>query len=616
MRSVFTIYFRAVMTALSIPMLSVAGASPVDPVSRSGAGTTELVILHTNDLHSKLTGSAPESQYSPMTVNDDKTIGGFARIAAVIDQEKAKDPDALVLDAGDFMMGSIFHALESKSGFELPLMDEMGYNAVGLGNHEFDFGVETLSKIIKSSLSNHTIPPILLSNIEFSAESGTDDELESLYHQSVIRDYCIIERKGLRIGLFGILGYDAASVTPAVAPAKFTDPVKTAIRISKKLKKEEGVDIVICLSHSGVAKNRKGDWDGEDAEIARKAKDIDIIISGHSHTRLDKPLMVNGTPVVQTGCYGQNVGRLIIRYENGHVSVSSYNLIRIDDSVKGDEYIHNRIETRKKLIDREILNPLGLMYDQPVTDAAFELSCEEEKNVEESNMGPFLADAIRYYINHLSGDSADLSMIATGTIRDNMVTGKQTIPDIFRILPLGSGMDSIPGYPLAKIYVTGRELKNIIEVLLAAYPSNHSYYCFYSGIRVSINPEKGLLNKVQKIELGDEATGYRPVDLNRKNEEMYGIAANSYLLKFMGLIKKKSFGLIRVTPKDRNGLPVSDINTCIIDFNPYEQGIQEGKEWLGVYSFIKSFPDINSDNLPDIPEYYRNCPQRMIIIGR
>jgi 5'-nucleotidase len=543
---------------------------------------------------------------------NDSTLGGFARIAAVIAKEKNEDPETLVLDAGDFLMGSLFHALEPRFGFQLTLMCEMGYDAVALGNHEFDFGLGTLTKIIKSSSNGNKIPPVLLANIEFSKSSGLDDDLADLYSKSLIKDYLIIERKGLRIGIFGILGYDAASVAPYAAPVKFADPVKTAVRISKKLKEEEGVDIVICLSHCGVGKNKKGEWDGEDAEIARKAEDIDIIIGGHSHTRLEQPLMINGTSIVQAGANGFSAGRLVITFENGRVTANSYQMININDSIAGNELIHNKIEAHKKLIEREILNQFGLEYNRPLCDAVFDLNCDEQNKVEGSNLGPFLADALRFYVNSESGDSANITMVAAGTVRDNINAGKQSVSDIFRVVSLGSGGDSIPGFSVAKIFVTGRELKNIIEVLLAAYPSSHSYYCYYSGIRVSFNPEGRLLRKVKKIEMGDEGSGYRIIDPNKKNKDLYGIAASAYLLNFIGIIKTKSFGLVNVIPKDRYGMPVSDISKCLIDFNPAIQGIQEGKEWLGVCSFVKSLPDINSDGVPEIPEYYRNYPQRLV----
>src|ERR1035437_169890 len=130
---------------------------------RLGAQTEKkITILHTNDLHSRLTGFAPESDYSPMTINDDKTVGGFARIAAIIKSEKENNNGTtLVLDAGDFFMGTLFPSLEVKTGFQLRLMKEMGYDVIGIGNHEYEFGPEWLASVIGKSAGKGAIPSIL-----------------------------------------------------------------------------------------------------------------------------------------------------------------------------------------------------------------------------------------------------------------------------------------------------------------------------------------------------------------------------------------------------------------------------------------------------------------------
>ncbi len=141
-----------------------------------------ITIIHTNDMHSRLTGYSPELSYTPLTTNDDKTVGGFARIATIISNEKkAGDGITLVVDAGDFLMGTLFQGLEPTTGFQLRLMKTMGYDAVCIGNHEFDFGPGKLAEIINSSARGGDIPPVLLSNAVFSDEDQADDELEKLF---------------------------------------------------------------------------------------------------------------------------------------------------------------------------------------------------------------------------------------------------------------------------------------------------------------------------------------------------------------------------------------------------------------------------------------------------
>ncbi|MCK5537292.1 MAG: metallophosphoesterase, partial [Bacteroidales bacterium] len=176
----------------------------------------ELIILHTNDLHSKLTGYGPESEYSPLITGNDSTIGGFARLATIFEEtRKQSNANTLILDAGDFLMGSLFHFAERETGFQLNLMKEIGYDVITLGNHEFDFGPDALAEILKSAKKNGEIPQIVASNMKFSEKSTEDDKLEGFYKDSTIQAYTLIEKNGLKIGLFGLVGEDAKDVAPA-----------------------------------------------------------------------------------------------------------------------------------------------------------------------------------------------------------------------------------------------------------------------------------------------------------------------------------------------------------------------------------------------------------------
>ena len=147
--------------------------------ANSSAQDRKLVILHTNDLHSRLDGFAPSSAYTPGSINDDKTLGGFSRIANLISKEREANPGSLlVVDDGDFLMGTIFHFMEEYNGFQLPLMKKMGYDFVALGNHEFDFGTGKLSLIIDKSVERGPIPELLLSNAVLSETDKRDDGIE------------------------------------------------------------------------------------------------------------------------------------------------------------------------------------------------------------------------------------------------------------------------------------------------------------------------------------------------------------------------------------------------------------------------------------------------------
>ncbi len=561
----------------------------------------KLVILHTNDLHSNLTGFGPESEYSPLSLNDDQTRGGFARLQTLIRQLSDQNPETnLLVDAGDFLMGTFFHPLEEETGFQLRLMKQMGYDYITLGNHEFDFGPEILANTIQAALDDGEIPFIVHSNIIFSNESG-DDKLEDLYHQGIIKPYYIHHCCDLKIGIIGLTGKNAAEDAPASYPVQFGSPVKYAGKLVKLLKNKEQADIIICLSHSGIHKNDKGEWEGEDINLARKVKEIDVIISGHSHVETPEAIQVNNTIIAQSGYNCRNLGSMELHLSDKQITGHNYRLVPVDDRIRGDETFNKRIELEKKLIDEKYLKRMNLHYDNAIAETSFDLVFNPVN--EESNLGTFIADAVRYYLNTAACKPADITLIASGLIRENLlkgITGIQTAPDIFRIVNLGKGDDDIPGYPVSKLYVTAKELKKLMEVLLLMQGSSDDYFFFFSGIRLYYNPKKLLLHKIQKIEIDDKV-----LDASKSNQQLYSIAANAHLLNFIGLVQKYSHGLVKLIPKDKDGIPYTNIKNAIIDFDEREVGIQEGKEWLAIIAFLKSFEDTNGNGIPDIPEYYR-----------
>ena len=569
----------------------------------------KIVILHTNDIHSRLIGYAPESNYTPLTLNDDKTIGGFARIATIIENEvKSNSGTTLVIDAGDFLMGTLFQELEPTTGFQLRLMKTMGYDVVCIGNHEFDFGDEKLADMVSSAAKGGEIPPVLLGNAVFDKKASGDDAIEQLFSSGTMGRKYIMEKNGLKIGFFSLMGKVADENAAYAPPLKFSNQVRSARKLVGELENEK-CDIIICLSHSGVGLDKKGEWAGEDVELAKKVRGIDIIISGHTHTKLEKPIMVNGIPVVQAGEYGQYVGKLELTYDKGTVTVDNYSLLPVDDRTAGDPRINQLIEDQKKLVNNEILKPIGMDYSKPVAESGFLLECNEMGDIKGSNLGPLVADAIHSYLNNHTRNGIDVSMVAVGVIRDKIVPGMQSAPDIFRIMSMGEGKDNIPGYPLSRIYITGKELKSVLEILQMASKSVPDNYCYYSGIRVEYDPKGGLLNKIRKIEIIDRIGKIRDVDFSKKNKALYSVAANSYMLEFVGIIKKMSFGLINVVPKDASGGKITDMKTAVIDMDETKDGVQEGKEWLAIMEYLSSMKDTNGNGIPDVDEKYRTAVQ-------
>lgn len=574
----------------------------------------KLTILHTNDFHSHLQGFAPESAYTPGVADNDPTWGGLSRIAAIISESRNDNPaSTLVVDAGDCLMGTLFHALETETGFQLPLMKKAGYDVVAMGNHDFDFGPAAYAEIIRKSLQRGEIPVMLAGNAVTDPDDPGDDAFEALLSDGLIRHYTITERDGIKIGIFSLIGKDADESAPYAPPVTFSKIIPASKKLVKELKKE-GCDVIICLSHSGISKDKNGGWTGEDVKLAQKVKGIDLIISGHTHVLLKEPLFVNGIPIVGVGDNGRFVGRIELLAGSNGVKLEKYEAIPIDDNTDSRSEIQSEIVVQQEKIDQVILNPLGMTYSMPVAIAPYAISYEEYGDAKGSNLGALVADAIYNYVNS-EGPGVDIAIVAAGVLRDPIQPGVQSVADIFRVMSLGSGNDNVPGYALSKMWVTGKELKNITEILLFTSASSPSNYPFYSHLRIEYDPEGRLFNKVRKIELTDPQGNVSEVNTSKDDPKLYSIVANSYMADNLGLVKKKTLGLIKVEPKSEDGKVVTGMDNFIMDFNAVESGIQEGKEWLALVKYLQQFKPAEGGGLPVIPDLYRNPPPSLVPIS-
>lgn len=580
------------------------------------AGEKILTIIHTNDLHSHLLGFSPNIDYRPDVTGGDGTQGGWARIATLIKQEKEKRKNpVLVLDGGDFLMGSLFHMISREEAVELRLMKEMGYDAVTLGNHEFDLKPRGLAQILQSAEAKGGMPSIVFSNAIFSQESDRDDTLEEVFKKGLVKPYMVMEKDGIKIGIFGLMGKDAAEKAPFASPVKFRDPVEMAKEMVKILREKEKVDVVICLSHSGLSKNKSR---SEDEILAKEVQGLDVIVGGHSHTRLEKPIVVGSTLILQASAYGKCVGVLDLLWDKGKVKQKNYRLIDIDATIPGDMALQKKIESFTGMIDRDVLKEVNLSSTKVIGQTAFDLRIAEE----ESNLGNLIADSIRWYVNKYDYNPNDpatkvvVAIESNGVIRDSLLRGKTgalAVCDVFRSIPLGIGMDDTMGYPLISCYLYAAEIKKALEVLTSVYPrKGSSYFLQVSGLKFTYNPRRVIFDRVTNIWMGSEEEGYKPLDYSESNKTLYRLAANIYNATFLKVVGKYTYQILNIVPKDRNGLPVADLAAFRVDGDKNKDGIQELKEWIGVMDYIKSFPDTNGDGLADVPEKYKGKLGRIV----
>lgn len=249
----------------------------------------ELVVLHTNDTHSCI---MPLSE----TLADTMLAGraGFLRRIAMLEEERRAEPELLLFDSGDFCQGSPYYTL-FKGDVEVGLMNRMGYDAGTIGNHEFDYGLENMARVL-GGLNF----PIVCANYKFT-QYGLD---------KIVKPYVILKRKGLKIGVFGLgTELDGMVDKKNYEQTVYLDPVKTAQEMADLLRQKK-CDVVICLSHLGWEEKGMGDQ-----EMIRRTRGIDLVLGGHSHTYMKELENVNNldgkpVPVDQNGKHGIFVGKM------------------------------------------------------------------------------------------------------------------------------------------------------------------------------------------------------------------------------------------------------------------------------------------------------------------
>jgi 5'-nucleotidase/UDP-sugar diphosphatase len=598
------------MTTIRILFLAILLLSP-----EVLAAQKEITILHTNDLHSHVLGFSPNIDYRPDVIGGDATKGGWARVATVLNREREKRAHpVLVLDSGDFLMGSLFHMLAREEAMELRLMKEMGYDVLTLGNHEFDLKPRGLARILSAATAKGGMPPIVFSNALFSKESDRDDTLEAIFSQGIVKPYVVLQKDEMKIGIFGILGKDAAEKSPFASPLKFGDPVEISREMVRVLREKEKVDMVICLSHSGLG---EGKSEAEDKILAQKVQGIDLIVGGHSHTRLEKPLVINSTLILQASAYGKCVGILDLFWEKGEVIQKSYRLVDIDSSIPGDADLQREIDSFMATIDQDVLKSVNLSSGKIIAHTAFDLTIAEE----ESNLGNLIADSLRWYVNQRDFDPKEpktkvvAAMASNGLIRDELLRGKTgalAVTDVFAAIPLGIGSDDTMGYPLISCYFYASEIKKALEVLTSVYPrKGGDYFLQVSGVKFTYNPRRMIFDRVTDLWMGSEEEGYVPLDYSDSNKTLYRTTTNIYNAAFLKIIGKYTYQILNIIPKDLKGNPIEDLSASRVDADKNQPGVQELKEWIGVMEYIQSFPDTNGDGSPDVPDKYRGKLGRM-----
>ena len=528
-----------------------------------------VTVLFTSDLHSHLLPSPNE--------NGEGEYGGYARLMTVIRQQRALDPHAILVDGGDFSMGSLFQTAYPTSAIELRMMGAMGYDATTFGNHEYDYLQAGLKSMLNAAVdSGDPLPAIVCANYWPPAEGqeGYDADMWGALNRYGVKDYVILERGGVHFVLFGLMGVDSDDCAPNSGMV-FEDPIakaqETVEAAVKECRDSYGAEpIVICLSHGGTE-----DGEGEDVELARAVPDIDVIISGHTHTTLREPLMVGKTVIASPDDYGRYLGVIKLTPSGELVS---YELIPVNETVEEDPAVAALVEDYKSAVEEDYLSKYGFTFDQVLVNNSFKFDTVGEvyATQHESTLGNLFADAYKAAVERVTGKKVDVALTAAGVIRATMPMGKVTVSDVFNAASLGVGTEG----ELISVYVTGKDLKNALELDASVQPLMTSAQLFMSGVEYSFNRYRMIFNKVDYAMLRNDDGTLTAIE----DEKLYHIVAGMYMGQMLGSAEETSMGILTITPRDEAGNPIAVED--LVNYVVKDENGNPVKEWYAIATYL------------------------------
>ena len=571
LRSVFALVLSAV---LLLGSGAAWAAAPEEP--------GELTILFTHDTH---------DHFLPAANEEGGEYGGYIRLATLLKEQRqaaAEQSRAVVtLDGGDFSMGSLFQTIYTTDAPELRALGAMEYDVTTLGNHEFDYRQQGLADMLNAAKeSGDPLPAIVQANYTQPMDHDSGYAVVQALENYPVTDYTVIERDGLRVAVFGVLGEDADDCAP-MSGMELEPIADAAKRVVAEIKEKEDPDYIICLSHSGT----DGTGRGEDYELAKAVDGIDVIISGHTHTTIETPIQVNGTLVVSCGEYTQNLGVLTVSKAEGKTELVDYQLLPVDETVTNDPAMTALARSFQRTVDETYLSGYGLTFDEVLCENPYNFTPISQFGAiqEEDALGNLIADSYVYAVKEAEGENyvpVDFAVVASGVIRASLAKGDITVSDAFDVSSLGSGADGTPGYPLVGVYITGKELKDAFEVDASVTPLMSAGPLYGSGMKWSLNTHRMVFDKVtdcaQILPDGTEV----PI----QDDKLYRVVTGLYSGQMLGTVNGKSFGLLTITPRDEKGQPIENLEDYII----HGPGGTEVKEWYALASYLQSMGTVDS----------------------
>ncbi|WP_439522281.1 bifunctional metallophosphatase/5'-nucleotidase [Marivita sp.] len=446
-----------------------------------------LTILHTNDFHARF---EPISAYDSGCSAEDNTagecFGGSARLMTAIGDAKARTNNHILVDGGDQFQGTLFYTYY-KGMLAAEMMNQMGYDAMTVGNHEFDDGPEVLRGFVDSVQF-----PVLMSNADISGEAQLADAIQ----KSVI-----IERGGEKLGLIGLTPQDTPELASPGPNVIFTDPVGAVQQEVDRLT-EEGVNKIIVLSHSGY---------NTDIRVAENTTGVDVIVGGHSNTLLGDmdgaagsyPTMVGSTAIVQAYAYGKFLGELNVTFDDeGNVTEAAGAPLIMDAAVAEDEATKARIT--------EAAAPLDEIRNKVVASTAEAIEGNRDVcRVMECSMGNLVADAM---LERVKDQGIDVALANSGGLRASIDAGDVTMGEVLTVLPFQN--------TLSTFQITGETLVAALENAVSQVADGSGRFLQVAGMSFTAD-----LSKEPGSRVSDLMVGGAPIEMDK----VYGAVSNNFV---------------------------------------------------------------------------------------
>lgn len=423
-----------------------------------------LTILHINDTHSNLAPLGPRNN------NLEGSQGGIARSASVIGQTMMEDPNVVLLHAGDLFIGDLFFNVFFGVP-ELQMMLSLGYDAMAVGNHEFDLGPDMLQMVLDEAFISESFPLLSANlNLEDPGVIGLQD---------YIFPYTIKEFENFKVGIFGLLTPETNLFSQPAPAVVEEDIIETAAEMVAALTAEE-CDVIICLSHLGI---------GLDQLVASYVPGIDVTVSGHSHDLLLEPIPVTNpggttTWIVQTGAFYTYIGKMQMIVSEDGVEMVDYQSIHLDETIPEEPTLAAVVDSL--IVGIEAI--YGPVYSQQITNATdfFEEKATDlmEEGWHDTPIGNLVTDAFR------ATTDTNIAIEPGGSTAQPLYQGPIVPADIFRMLGYGFNTDNGLGYRLVTFDILGLDLIYGLTFGVSDIENNDEFLIQVSGMEYAYDPSE------------------------------------------------------------------------------------------------------------------------------